>query len=440
MKRIIQIGILISFILVFGCKSKAAYDVPEEKVIQLQQDIYDNFGLTIPTDNAEFMIYYWNLYPFDGKSAYMYQETSFTQIRIIVTDNGTMSGSSVSATQPWYLITWNYNDNMNTTNANTYGSLSVSNVIELGLYSDYGVDPVYYYDATLPTPKFSIFVLDLPDFLGLPREETNYFGIDFPNPDSRYKLDVVYRTILPEDISIGLSNGKITYQPLFYQHSVWTYAYHDYAVSVNTDLDDDDFWWIAPVMPNFTTNVPAWQSNPNAAAYVNAQDAWNDNYKYCLPLYGNRIEICARYYYENGNDVYVGPWMQWVNTYPSTYNDQVPANYVSGDYLPGIQGTENNESLPENVISSGEVTGPTTTTSITINQAVPNYPDYPTAASYNHDNVLLQWIQTSLQLPGMFGQFGAFLTSAFTFIPSSFWTIVGFGLMCCIAIMIVKVL
>lgn len=302
------------------------------------------------------------------------------------------------------------------------------------------VEPTYYYDSTLATPDMNVFILEVPTLVGFPDEETNFFGVTFVG-DSNLKLEVYYKTYCPDYIRVGLFGGEVTYEPLEFEESEWLPAYQGNFV---TSISNSSFIWVKPVMMAnelcFCSSVPVWQNNFENTAFQRHMNNWIDKYSNCLPLYGNKIEIAARYYYDNGNDRYVGPWVQWINTYPYQYNTQIPSNYVAGDYVPGLQNQNNNIDLSDQPIVTGEVTGSQSPVQVTINQSVPNYPDYPTAVSYNHDVYLLQWITTAAQLPGMMGNFGSFLSSAFAFIDPSVWAIIGFGFLCCIAIMIVKVL
>lgn len=304
------------------------------------------------------------------------------------------------------------------------------------------VDPTYYYDATLSTPDMNVVIIELPTFVGMPDDEYNFFSVGFSG-DSNLSLEVYYKTYCPNFIQIGLNNGNVTYKPITYEEDPWLPAYIGPFTSIITETDRH-FIWIKPVMfadsEYFSSSVPAWQNNFNNSAFQNHMNDWIDKYSNCMPLYGNKIEIAARYYYENGNDRYVGPWVQWINTYPGEYNTQVPSNYVAGDYVPGLQNQNNNIDLSDQPILTGETTGSESPLQVTINQSVPNYPDYPTAVSYNHDVSLLKWITTANQLPSLMGQFGNFLSSAFTFIDPSIWAIIGFGFLCCIGVMIIKVL
>ncbi|MBO7734855.1 MAG: hypothetical protein J6S67_20005 [Methanobrevibacter sp.] len=302
------------------------------------------------------------------------------------------------------------------------------------------VEPTYYYDATLSTPDMNVVIIELPTFVGMPDDEYNFFSVGF-NGDSNLNLEVYYKTYCPDFVQIGLNNGNVTYKPITYEESQWLPAYHG---PFSSTISDSNIIWIKPVMfadsDYFSSSVPAWQNNFNNSAFQNHMNDWINKYSYCMPLYGNKIELAARYYYDSGTDRYVGPWVQWINTYPSEYNTQVPSNYVAGDYVPGLQNQNNNIEISDQPIITGETTGSESPLQVTINQSVPNYPDYPTAVSYNHDVSLLKWITTANQLPSLMGQFGNFLSSAFTFIDPSIWAIIGFGFLCCIGIMIVKIL
>ena len=243
-----------------------------------------------------------------------------------------------------------------------------------------------------------------------------------------------------------MNNGKVYYEAVTYYNSPYFQAYKGSAANISYIVNTLEFDWEAYITTNsssyFGTTVPIWNNTWSNGAYDNARQNWIDKYSKCMPLYGNQIQIMARYYIEVGNDIYVGAWNNWNSTYPSQFTEEVPSSYQIGSYVPGVQSEVNQIEPPEDTINVGQVTGSQESpyTQITINQAVPNYPDYPTVVSYNHDNVFVTFLETAKKLPSTFNGFSNFLTAAFAFIPSSIWSVIAFGLSCCIIVMIVKVL
>lgn len=309
------------------------------------------------------------------------------------------------------------------------------------------VEKTYYYDASIPLPDFQVILEQAPRWSNV-TEETNFFRLACEN-NNDYQVEFGYYYYSPSFVEIGLSNGNVTYKPITYYKSPYLQAYKGSAVQTSYYLNlPDVFEWDSYITTNsasyFSTSVPIWNNDFNMGAYSNARQDWIDKYSLVMPYYGNKIEILARYFIETSDSVYVSAWNRWINTYPSEYTAQIPSNYQVGSFVPGLQSSSDQIEEPEQEIIVGTITGSNNDgysgTNITINQAVPNYPDYPTVASYNHDNILLQFMDTATKLPSTFSGFSSFLTSAFSFIPSSIWAVISFGLTCCIVVMIVKIL
>lgn len=304
-----------------------------------------------------------------------------------------------------------------------------------------------YYDPTVPTPNFNVYMIR-PDAWQNITEETNFFNISWSEYSSYY-IQIGYKYSVPNSMKVGVTDGNKVYTPLSYFDSQYLEIYsledmHN-AIGLNASVSSDDFTWQSYEITDpesWQATVPPWVHNYNNSAFVLARDNWNNKLALCMPLYGNRLEIFARLFYVEDGGVYVGAWRHWNNSYPSEYGEELPQNYQVDNSIPGYQNTNNNTDYQDqnNTITSiGEETGKSNSTTI-INNLTPNYPDYPTAVTYNHDNILLQMIDTTKRLPSFFGQFTDFCKECMTVLPSEIWEIIAFGFLCSILVMIVKVL
>lgn len=221
-----------------------------------------------------------------------------------------------------------------------------------------------------------------------------------------------------------LSDLSTVTTPYILDLSAYNQDWENFKDSVNVTYTFDD-------------NVPT-------ALRQTYQDVFENKFN-CVGLGGNNFALYQRYFIiDTNSNVYCGDWYVWNSGRVS----KVKSDDVNKDFKPGEQpnGTINvvqpdyvNDTSDNYAPSNGTSTGNDGLLTI-VNNLVPNYPDYPTAVSYNHDHVLTQFITTSKQLPGFFGSFGDFLKECFSFIDSSVWTVICTGFSCCIVIMIIKVL
>ena len=273
--------------------------------------------------------------------------------------------------------------------------------------------------------------------------EYNAFNVTI-NSDvgNDYYIQIGYKVHIPNSMALGVNNNgtayysAVTYNTATYQD---VYSLQDNQVAFTGSVNNSLFTWSRQGVPLENWNiVSSLQGN---TSFINGSvSAYNNTMSYIMPLYGKKIEIFMRYFVIEDNKVIVGAWSHWNNSYPNQYTQDLPSNYIPYHDIPGYKQNNNDPELQENentINSVGTSTGQTIT--VYANN-VPNYPDYPTIQSYNHDNVLTQFIETAVLLPQFFGQFGDFLTSAFAFIDPMVWNVIALGFLSSIVIMIVKVL
>lgn len=338
--------------------------------------------------------------------------------------------------------------------------VSNGNFEQYSSYSDIGVNTVDYdnpiYAVNIPVPVLDVTYVPAISMLGGLPQSNNVFTEINVEDNAAFKVQLAVKITVADMVQIGLTDGTTTYKYLDWTEGTLSDIYslqdlqdaEDIYIS-NSDLssvwnnlynslyDDPDF-------PIFSSSVPFWNSNPNAQKYLDAKSYYRNNMARQMPMFGTRLEVFARYFAIDDNKVYVGAWRHWNSAEPLN-TEKITDKYQDQQPFPGTENTNTNvdyDTSDDTYTTIGTQTGvyQDPYTQVVINQNVPNYPDYPTAVSYNHDNILVQMIQTANQLPNFFGQFGNFLTSAFSFIDPSVWAVIGFGFMCSIVVMIIKVL
>ena len=303
-----------------------------------------------------------------------------------------------------------------------------------------------YYSPLIPSVDFSVVL----NTSGVPvndinSTEYNAFNVNI-NSDvgTDYKIQIGYKVHVPNKMALGVnSNGSAYYSALTYNAAAYQdiYSLQDNQVSFTGAVNNSLFAWTRQAVSSDNWNiVSSLQGN---TSFINGSImAYNDTMSYILPLYGKKLEIFMRYYVIQDGQIIVGAWSHWNNSYPSQYTQELPSNYIPYHDVPGYEQTNTNTELQENtntISSLGTETGSTNNISI-YNSSVPNYPNYPTIQTYNHDNIILKFFDTAIQLPSHFNGFTSFLSVSFAWIPSYVWDIIAFGLLASITVMIVKVL
>ena len=285
-----------------------------------------------------------------------------------------------------------------------------------------------YYDPTIPTPEF-VVTMERPTPWEDVTTDTNYFDVTF-NEYGGYYVQLGYKFSYPNGMKVGLVDGQVTYTPLTYANSIYfdVFALQDLQTADNLNIVDSSYFDLVslPIQESesWQTSVPIWANNFNNSKYASARNKWNTKMRYCWPLYGNKLEIFERLFYVADGVCYVGAWKHWNNTYPTEYNEEIPNNYQVGNSMPGYQNTNNNTDYQEQEYTQttiGTQTGVNNTPTVVVNNLTPNYPEYPTVATYNHDNILLQMIDSTKRLPSFFGEFTDFCKECLTVLPSEIW-------------------
>lgn len=465
MKKILMLAALPLIILLFSFKSYAAYTAPDGNDYEYYYEtncytgtshqnsdnkIWSNYKLVA----SDFYLRN-NLYPILG---FYYNNGVYALKRVASSNSGNPEGATEYGTtgnpnlSGQFYITTIAGSTPSTANflstsisdASIEHADNLTEMIELLTTPEIDWDTIYY-NPLIPVPKLNIWYLYQVESYREDGVANFTANIDVPDSTEFY-VELAWKYSYPQSIRVYPSDMKGTpaYDYEYYQSSdlISIYSLQDMQQAINLHVTGsslqtewqaayDEFIEATTFYTNLSDVPNGWLANARLK-YVNSMGTQ-------IPLYGNRLEVFARFWtLSEDNKVVVGKWYHWQSAKGSA-TEEVPETYVNYQELPGYAGTV--ETVPtddENTYTgTGTSTGEQATT--IINYA-PNYPDYPTAVSYNHDNILLQMIQTSKQLPQFFGQFTNFLAITLAFIDPGVWAIIGFGFTCCIVIMIIKVL
>ena len=308
------------------------------------------------------------------------------------------------------------------------------------------------YNPNMPIPEFTTNYNEIRVTSSSPQIP---FDINFVNPNNDYFIEIYINYWIPDNMSIDIfGRGKGTNDGFVYK-ALSKELVSNYLIEPtqmlringinNLSLQLQTNWQnalmqvpIESIQYVNTNNLPSGMFNQYKVSY-------EDYCRNILGFYGSQFTIMMRYFtFVNDSQYVVGAWRTWTTYSPNEFTERLPDYYVP--YVPA-SGEENitNNTDPETVqvvSGTGNSTGVVSDPNyyITVNQNIPNYPDYPTVASYNKDNLLLDTINQMNSLNAFFGQFGEFLTMSFSFFPAWIWAIIGVGFSISIVVMFLKIL
>lgn len=434
----------------------------EYKVDGLIYSIYSDYPLFYIVDNdykytynGVDYYYIWTYGYLDGEfslfqlSSYAYN-TSCSWLKRY-TENGFQSIPAPATMTLDFCSCW-YGDSTTPSAYNSLSGLPNSSSLSFSSVEDaynylYFSNLPQYYSNSIPAPDYDFYSAS--DQL-VPTADPVVPIYAEPRNNNNYKIRVLARFYNVTSYGItmtNLDNFSNTYIPTYYPiEKERSDIFEIYGVE---DLQNAGVLTANLFTPLWRDYINDWYANNSIEFNADqplSQDKFNlvknmvaGAYLSSIDVY-NVTEIWLQYYkIENGVLIY-GDISHWYNKDKSGSFEsdiQIPAvvNTYNPDFYTGLDNTYDDtlDPLGDNVGgSSGSGGG-------YINN-VPNYPDYPTIKSYNHDNILVQFIETAGRLPQFFADFGFFCTDAFSFIPSFIWQIIGFGFLGSIVIMIIKVL
>lgn len=305
-------------------------------------------------------------------------------------------------------------------------------------YNIYGILPFWNLGGTV-TPEFPIGTIfeDMPQYKI--EVQVRYYSpskITFSGTrrsafSEEWTINYNYDSLMPSDWY-----ALVTMQDDIQNHNL-TLTDTDYYYSWNNFITGYDSSEIEFILDPVFISASA---NTSIKAYAETEYSKMRNIGGC---YGNQFEIMARNYYINNGNVYVGNWFHWNSLTPENGTAEYSDDAKTDNVVNGVQHTVNSNDLPtgNSLTTIGEPTGNAYNPSnnIVINTNVPNYPDYPTVADYNRDNLLVGFIKTAKSMPQYLGEFNDFLKMAFSFIDPSVWAVISLGFGASIVIMIIKI-
>lgn len=457
MKKIL-LFLLPIFILMIGSRALAAPSAADLKSFY-DQNYQSLTGVSISQD-------YWNYFVNNASAYGNYQKvymgvsysSSYSQIYIFGGSNFTASADSFGFTingtadaYYWNIANQPYTGIRNTlTNQTLSGGLNSTNVVNEVIVLDFS-NP--YYDPLLPVPEVEIRY-DTEDYSSgnvpvLP------ISIALTNADAGYYVEVVQVNYMPSTVAVKYQDYTAVMSHKFEQRNLLPAQ----MLKISSTLSYDDLGdlaenaWSMDVVSYPVSNVvftnQIGQDQGGVSAFNNMVDLYTNARRLGL-FYGNNTELYFRYFIiDSDNRFVVSAWRTWSSSYSNSFGLALPSYYQTYSSASGYENTDNNTSIVISPTSQPNVVNPTNNfgyktgnpININIGSNVPNYPDYPTIATYNTDNLLVNAIDTARQLPDFFQNVTAVFGGIFDgLLPPEFWQVVMMGFLFSIVIMIIKVL
>ena len=304
------------------------------------------------------------------------------------------------------------------------------------------------YDPAIPTPIFSVYYND--DSSTLPR-----FNADIELKNASDDL-YVYVTM---DNSTPISYG------IAYDGNMYNISYHKFAtreIVTRESLTQSDTMsmqvlsgllsagWRADINTIDDSDIEVTAISDGAYFGTSSPSfiAWKTqllNFRKIALFYGNSNTISVQYFRIVDGQAYAGEIKSWNNKNGGVFTVTIPKYFVPNTPANGFEVVTIDRPLetanpfttiPEN--QYGYQTGGDIT--INVGSLVPNYPDYPTIATYNLDNILVSTIDNAKHLGNFFTEVSGFCAATFAWIPNEIWQIIALGFALSIIVMFVKIL
>ena len=413
----------------------------------LRQVVYDSCGITLndsvlstlwnngfnPQDNGFLSIVCTSsrvdLYL--GKSDTIYTDTTITYLQagrdIYQRDSGSWDVTSFSA---------------NTRNLFTNEQI-------FGLYND--IISGSEYDYSIPNCNVGIIsnVTEAPESAIVPLKirYTKFLNTD---PDTtQYRVEVKGRFALPTIIDIAKVGGNLNYSYSGYVWSDWVniYTYEDnkhlslsgvnkYDLALPATISE----WTSLCNDQSDNVVFNWHYNDLSITKI----ALENTYKgFNYPMAGidpNKFDFYVRYTKVENGSVKYGKWTHLTNGDLSVINtpyDNIPSIPVE---LPSGRSVLDTDQV-ENQINNN-VKDPYIIPDININFNTPeqNTLNYPTIASYNKDQLLMDALNLANDMPNWFTSCVSAFSLCFSIIHPAIWGVIFLGFCFSLIVMILKIL
>ena len=424
------LSILAALILFFGSKSFAAASNPASDSLGVV--IYDFFNHTIPDNRLDTICDRWEYRGGDYCLFLYLEDADYASILIsdnfsLTTQNGNVDGFPIftrGTFNHWDSFNYTYSNDNLAQNYNQSRSITIPNVVYLGTYDSFLIDyTVWSLDYQLPTPDISIYY-DTWDLAGggYYAPFTFYLNNGFSDSENIY-LQALVKYYQPDNLLIDqkgnfdvISRENSNYVELIsMSENIKSNAF----TGALNDLDENWRDFADTVTATYSGVNPSFEQSSTFDYLVDEYESGSK----ILGMYGSVFEIWVRYWYVDDNyNVKVSKWWSWNNTINDNFTLDIPLSFSSGNPASGIITHNMEPSSPSgnNIHYLGTPTGNSNGTGININvnpNSVPNTYQYPTVTSFNHDNLLVTWINTAQELPSLFSGYALFLRDAFVFIP-----------------------
>lgn len=308
-----------------------------------------------------------------------------------------------------------------------------------------------YYDSSIPTPIFTVSYTE--NISSVPRMP---ISVNLTNATNDLYAYVRMDSYVPSFVGID-TKGEYeayaydrleTYEIVSKQSKVLSTALPQQVLSEYiADAWSDQ---ITDYITN-NTNRPTWNGiSPdsdfvNSTLFTSRKMMYNTTLRKIGCFYGNNHEISVQYFRIEDGKVYAGEIKTWTNQNGGYFSVSFPTYYVPYNPANGFEVItieRPNEEEEQDVTLPDNQYGTKTGLTININNGslVPNYPDYPTVATYNLDNILVSTIDNAKHLGGFFTEVAGFCAATFAWIPQEIWQIIALGFALSIVVMFVKIL
>lgn len=448
MKKLIII-LLPILIFILGTK---CYAFSESDVSNLRNAFYNQFNVTLNETYARNLLTFWeqngNNYPYMGM-----QKTSSNKYAFIIGQE--RQGNSTQ----WGFYGYKTSDVADPTTATTITwaisspaqmLLTMQGNLKIGPWSSWHTVPIDWqnplYSIAIKTPSFEVTYRNI-----------LYNEVDVPlnvnmtvDQQSELYCEVMAEYTLPNNLQYRYSSNS--FEASQYTRISKTIVSADQLVKARTLSASGLYAVLKNKYAECLQELPLsnvsirFPSDFSAQEILDARDTYDELRQVCT-VGGTAIKIYIRYFsIENDTQFVVGAWRIWNSVNPKTFGVELPSWYQP--YIPasGDQGTNTTtDSDPDVVVIPAGGQSPTgqyydPSINITVGNNVPNYPDYPTIATYNLDNMLVDTMNNVRGLSSFFGEFGSFLTLTFSFFPAWIWAIIGVGFSISIVVMFLKIL
>ena len=316
------------------------------------------------------------------------------------------------------------------------------------------------YDPFIPTPEFTV------SYLPNSSSATQFFPVevDLTNNTSDYYVEIMMENLTPsylgvspkEQSNTGLSTGNYVVYKFFQFESHSIADKYDFvsADTMTSGVLNGLFSsaWRSDILSYSSSNVEITnasgnESFNNSPIFTALKNAWLNTYRNYACFYGNNTGISIRYFQVRDGVAYGGKVKSWTSLYQGKFSESIPDYYNPYDTAQGYERESTTDIVPVETTNPladlpSNQYGDKTGLNININMGsnVPNYPDYPTIATYNLDNMLVSTMNNADDLGKFLTNVSGFFAETLKFVPEPIWQVIALGFALSIVVMFLKIL